>query len=1033
MTKNYSPFKLLYCVLLATFFFLSPAKATHITGLRVTYQHIDSMKYVFKTSMYRDCRGVPSSLITTSVRCNNGTSTGITRNPTRVAIRDVTEVCDTIPKPCNPPNTRTSAGLEEHIFLDTIDFNDPKFKALLKCSPNCEVIYEVSRCCRNGAINTGPSNTNFYTFAMLRPCLAGDNNSPTFNSNPHNFICCNQPVYKNINPVEPDGDSLSFSLVSPLSGWGKNIPYTKPWSATTPFTVYDPTGTGYANPNVNPPLGMFVDPKTGDVVFTPTNCNQVTVMVMEVKEWRKDTAGIYQHIGTTREDVMYWVQTCPANNTPIIGGPYSYSVCEQDSLCFTITTKDKPKVLPGKPAPPQDTVRLTWTDNIPGATFTRSHDTIALQSAKFCWAPPLGTARSRPYRFTVTALDDACPIRAKTSRAFTVKVKPRMKGTTKVSALSCNRYALDAIPDPAVAVGTPSFRRTLLDSAGNTLFDQNIAQFVLSGSFLSNQRYDTLKIYKTGKYIVKSTLDHLPNRCPIDYYDTIKSNVINVISVDIGRDTFVCQNTTLTLQPQVKSSILDTTLSYMWQDSSTGKTYPLTMGGSDSLKFISITVIDTNGCQKAFDATTVLKREPLKVRTLSNKRICFGDTLHLMANDSIPHWIPPYDTTSRPQIDTIYRGWYKGNKLISTAASISVTEKDNYSLVLDDSLGCRNVSSFTLAVNDSIPITFVPKYNLCVGDKIVLKTDSIPDPLKNKTIEYEWYEKIPGFSPRNFGTFKDTTLIASKTISYILKLSVTQDSVKCEVKDSTEIVVNAIPKATIDTSVLDDNLSGYQAPPYLFCANRADIHLKANQNGGKWTLQSPTGLTDSVFSPSKALKDSVLDLFYAYTDSNGCVGRDTTSVRVIAKPSLQKSGDTLTVTPGSAYEWYEDQGTTVLDSVRRFVAKKNGKYYARVKYPCGWMNSDTMNVIVGSVDPIQKHSIRIYPNPANTFLYVEMENNTNAEFCLMDLAGKCVLREKLSGERTRIDLSSLSSGSYLVSIASKGSTSYHKLIIEQKN
>ena len=111
-------------------------------GADITYRHIDSLKYEFTIKTYRDCRGIPASAITTTIRCNNASSKAISRKPVRVSIDDVTNICDLAKPPCTPENTRAGKGVEEHVFKDTIDFSLTAFKKLLNCSPNGEVIYD---------------------------------------------------------------------------------------------------------------------------------------------------------------------------------------------------------------------------------------------------------------------------------------------------------------------------------------------------------------------------------------------------------------------------------------------------------------------------------------------------------------------------------------------------------------------------------------------------------------------------------------------------------------------------------------------------------------------------------------------------------------------------------------------------------------------------------------------------------------------------------------------------------------------------
>ena len=66
----------------------------------------------------------------------------------------------------------------------------------------------------------------------------------------------------------------------------------------------------------------------------------------------------------------------------------------------------------------------------------------------------------------------------------------------------------------------------------------------------------------------------------------------------------------------------------------------------------------------------------------------------------------------------------------------------------------------------------------------------------------------------------------------------------------------------------------------------------------------------------------------------------------------------------------------------------------------------------------------IYPNPATSFIQIETEQFETIS--ILDLSGKVIMTEKSD----RIDISSLTSGTYLVGITIEGVTYYEKI---QKN
>jgi hypothetical protein len=185
----------------------------------------------------------------------------------------------------------------------------------------------------------------FWTYCEIDICTKKCNSSPSLTSEPIAILCCNQPYYYNNGASDTsDFDSLSYEFADPLTGWSTKTNWSGSFNSQNPFSVYWPSGYNKANgpkPDANPPIGTYLDPETGDIVFTPTDCNETTIASIRVYEWRKDSSGKYVNIGFTHRDIQFIVKSCPGNNPPVLNGPYKYDVCAGTQICFTITSDDK--------------------------------------------------------------------------------------------------------------------------------------------------------------------------------------------------------------------------------------------------------------------------------------------------------------------------------------------------------------------------------------------------------------------------------------------------------------------------------------------------------------------------------------------------------------------------------------------------------------------------------------------------------------------------------------------------------------------
>ena len=490
-------------------FLSSSAKATHVMGSDIFYKHISGMKYEITIKYYRDCRGVafanPSAA--SRVICDN-TSNNIPLSLSLKAINDVTPVCDTVSSPCNPANTfGTGDGIEEHVYVDTIDFASSPFDVLIGCSS--DIIIRTSQCCRNSAITTGPENKNFFTEAIIRfqPQFE-ENSTPVFEVPPIFRTSVNQPFNYAIGAVDTvDYDSLSFSWGHPLSGHGQNIGFTGTNLAYNhPFTAYYPGGFSppHNNPNANPPEGIYLDPKTGNITATPTSSAQVTVLVIEVNEWRRDSLGVYQIISVTRRDVQFAIVATPNNNVPVITFD-SVGIQSTGAGCVSFTIKDDVFVPPPPSSAVNDTldVRLAGSDPhlnmiIDSTVYSSSSTTVY---GRVCYDSVWSTLGDNS--IYLYARDNQCPWNAEASKGVNLDFPNR----TSAGILNSNTKALHGVkmyPNPAsnlvtieVANGASNCTLELVDVTGKVLFAKDY----------KNLRTTTidLKEFVSGAYLIRMT------------------------------------------------------------------------------------------------------------------------------------------------------------------------------------------------------------------------------------------------------------------------------------------------------------------------------------------------------------------------------------------------------------------------------------------------------------------------------------------------------------------------------------------------
>jgi len=908
LTNRQNMIKLLKKSALALLFMLPliftgpKAEASHMMGADITYRCIDTLKFEITLKWYRDCRGIAlNNAGAMTVRCSNGASRTVSLS--LLGIREITPLCATEPSRCSPSNTgNTGEGVEEHTYRGIVDFNIAPLSALANCTG--KIIFGASVNARNGAITTGPSGT-IYTDAELDISKAPCNTSPGLTSEPIAVLCCDQPFFFNNGALDTANfDSLSYAWSQPRSGYGTQTTYSGNFAFNRPFTDFEPRPVrGTPIPSNLPPIGTYLDPLTGDIILTPTNCQgEVTVAVIEVTEWRKnETTGVMEEIGKTHRDLQFIVKQCPGNKPPIVNGPYSHSICEGSQLCFNITTNDLPFIPPPPaPIPPLDTVLLDWNGGIPGATFTILDPTLRLKTGRFCWTPPIGSASTLPYTFTATARDDACPLNAVTVRGYRILVKPKAVAEIDIDTMACGRYPITAVLTDGFS-GLATYNWSLLDSNRNLILSDKSGAFESTGNFLSFIGSDTLQFRRGGKYIIQLNLNNGAN-CPSVFYDTLIVPPLLEADLSIGQDTFVCAGTDITFSPFVKN--FNPPLTYQWitmgveddgtflnnvtsDPANTASTFTLSIPNVQYDTAVGLLITDGSGCTANDTVQVFLKANP--IATLPpDERLCSYQEFTIVPNLDSAYWIDR-NGDLLVQGDTLYKEWfYNGDPVpFSIEDSVTVRNEGLYVIEIVDSLNCSDRDTMLIYVNDTVVADAGDDQTVCLNDTFTISAGGIDTAGGIASGLYAWYDITPtNPAPVFIGTVTDTSFVAQGDRVYRLELYRTQAGKECFDDDTMVVTVNQLPIISL-------------ADPEEVCCDAGIINLLSKVNsasGGTWfSTRTPTLLDNNgQYNTDLAcsmIVDPAINIVtystYRYQDpSTTCWNQDSLRITVKGLPDI---------------------------------------------------------------------------------------------------------------------------------------------------
>ncbi len=274
---------------------MQEANASHAAGGEITYRYIgDSTNipynYCITLTIYRRNETGSAGL---------GATANITINSTCFAQQNLT--LNRI-----APGPGQAAGDGGHIVpnytpcIDELNPGSTFYRISQHIYKTCVVLpgkcadfrFSYSLCCRNANITNlqNPSSQNLYLQSTLNNTRQ-PNTSPRFVNPAAKSFCVNtsSPFVWSQNAVEPDMDSLNFTLQQPWTAFNGPIAWAAGYTTPQPMTTRN---------------GFNINAKNGTFFFQPTNVENDVIKIV-VEEWRYDTIiQLYYQVGTAIRELQ---------------------------------------------------------------------------------------------------------------------------------------------------------------------------------------------------------------------------------------------------------------------------------------------------------------------------------------------------------------------------------------------------------------------------------------------------------------------------------------------------------------------------------------------------------------------------------------------------------------------------------------------------------------------------------------------------------------------------------------------------------
>ncbi len=388
--------------------------ASHIVGMDLIYTYVSGNTYTITLIAYGDCGPASAAAFSTLPTCYP-----------KICIQDDNRFGDTLDLQIQAPDsgveiTPVCPADKDSTQCTNISYAIPGIKKFVYSAqytlPYASATWSFTF---TGAMGSGNIAGRAAAITNITPGsaiqisdtlnnLVNHNSSAVMTTDPVPFFCNNNSDGYNPAAVDPDGDSLSFSLITGISGVAdcsgtfSPVTYLPPFSGAAPLSVV--------------PGSFTFDKNSGQISFVP-NVLQRALVVYNVDEFRHGA-----FVGSCQREMTFLVITC--TDIPPTGYINTASAgILSDSAHFDICVDSGAYTLFINPTEADTNNQITVTSSglPPGATLNILNNTTNHPSCTFSWTST--NVLPGNYKFYLTFKDNACPLSGTQTNGYTITVK----------------------------------------------------------------------------------------------------------------------------------------------------------------------------------------------------------------------------------------------------------------------------------------------------------------------------------------------------------------------------------------------------------------------------------------------------------------------------------------------------------------------------------------------------------------------------------------------------------------------------------
>jgi len=382
-----------------------------------------------------------------------------------------------------------------------------------------------------------------------------------------------------------------------------------------------------------------------------------------------------------------------------------------------------------------------------------------------------------------------------------------------------------------------------------------------------------------------------------------------------------------------------------------------------------------------------------------------------------------------------------------TTQTISNLANGVYTVTVTDAAGCTGVGSVTIEAQSNFSIDATPQSaNTCTSTNA--GSAKVTTYFGTGPFSYKWSN---GANTSTIGNLANGIYTVTVT-----------DATGCSLVSSVEIfsvspmIVDAFAQkhntCSSTNAGIAKNIATGGTPPYKNkWSNGGTTQTISNLANGIYTVTVTDAAGCTRVGAVEIISENSLGITATAQKQNTCTSTNAGIAKVtasgvspyvytykwykkstVAKPVITQSGQDLTSSQATAYQWFLN-GTAINNAVGKiFTPGTSGFYQVRATYSNNCTAfSDSLQVIISGINDFSfENKLKVYPNPAFDVLHIEgLPNDDHATFIeIYNTTGMLVLKEKAT---PTLAIHQLEQGYYVLKLTG-ASTSTKSCFIKQK-